>query len=90
MAWLFKVVGGYVTQEGPAVPYLLAFLKQIGQIQGMSPFWEGHRLGTGCDLTIPPKIFRRPMLQSQCTIAIDVQNLGCKDWFGISVIKICA
>ncbi|KAM0794273.1 hypothetical protein BDR22DRAFT_876230, partial [Usnea florida] len=47
--------GGYVTQEGGCIyTYLLAFLKQIGQILGRSPFWEGHRLGTGCDLTIPP------------------------------------
>ena len=88
----FKVFFG----EGGALPYLFAFLKQIYsrvQIPSTSPFWEEHRLGTDCDLTIPraqPIIFRRSMLQSQCTIAVDVQNLGCKDWFGNSVIKVCA
>ena len=37
-------------QEERALPYLLAFLKQIGQNLGRSPFLEGYRLGTGCDL----------------------------------------
>ena len=95
MGGYFKVRFG----EGGASPYLFAFLKQIEQNLGRSPFWEGYRLGTGCDLTTysscPANHFSatdatKSMYDSECTIAIDVQDLGCKDWFGISVIKVCA
>ena len=66
-------VGRYRGVGARALPYRFGFLKQIYGVQQRadsedvlrrSLLWEGHRLGTGCDLAVRPakaNNFRRPM-----------------------------